>query len=89
MFIKKIGLAAALAAMFITGNAAVAYAESDAGLHEAAAQFNTSAGMEADTHTGTYAPWSSGYAGGSYAYAPRHAGKTHMSAKAKMKQKHS
>ncbi len=63
--LKKISLAA-LAATFITGSAAVAYADSDAGLHEAAAAWTTSAAMESDTHEGAYAPWR----GPSYAYAP-------------------
>ena len=86
MSMKQIGFAAALAATFITGSAAAAYAEGDAGLGEAARQFNTSAGMEAETHTGAFAPWpSDGYAGGPYAYAPRHAGRTHIRANAKMK----
>ncbi len=36
MMLKQYSLAAALAATFITGSAAVAYADSDAGIHEAA-----------------------------------------------------
>jgi hypothetical protein len=66
MMLKQISLAA-LAATFITGGTAVAYAEGDAGIGDAAREFSTSAGLErqyAQTHGGyRYFP-------GSYAAAP-------------------
>jgi len=83
MLLKQISLAAALAATFITGSAAVAYAEGDAGIGDAARQFNTSAGMESDAHEGAFASWPSyGYAPGPYAYAPRHSSRTYIRANA-------
>ena len=67
MLLKKIGLVAAVAATFITGSAAVAFAEGDAGIGDAAREVSTSAGLErqyAQTHGGyRYFP-------GSYAAAP-------------------
>jgi hypothetical protein len=69
--LKQISLAAALAATVITGSAAVAYAEGDAGIHDAARQFNTSAGMERgyDRHAYAAAPMTGSYAYG-YARGP-------------------
>jgi hypothetical protein len=59
--LKQVSLAAALAAAVITGSAAVAHAEGDAGIHEAARDFDTSASMERDERAGAYASY--GYAG--------------------------
>jgi hypothetical protein len=67
--LKQVSLAAALAATFITGSAAVAYADGDAGLNEAAAAWTTSAALERGANEGAFAPWRSyGYA--SYGYVP-------------------
>jgi succinate-acetate transporter protein len=67
IMLKQISLAA-LAATFITGSAAVAHAEGDAGLNEAAAAWTTSAALERGAHEGAFAAWPSyGYA--SYGYA--------------------
>jgi hypothetical protein len=63
--LKNISLAA-LAATFITGSAALAHAEGDAGLNEAAAAWTTSAALESGAHEGAFAPWR----GPAYAYAP-------------------
>jgi hypothetical protein len=67
MMLKRISLAAALAATFITGNAAVAYAEGDAGIHDAVREITTSAALEREflQRTVGYA-----YFPGSYAAAP-------------------
>jgi uncharacterized membrane protein len=72
MMLKKISLAAALAATFITGSAAVAYADSGVGVG-GPASITDSAALEAD-----YASRHGGYAysyaptgGNAYGYAPR------------------
>jgi hypothetical protein len=59
--LKQISLAAALAVTAITGSAAVAYAEGDAGINEAPSDFSTSAALERDERAGAFA---------SYGYAP-------------------
>jgi hypothetical protein len=58
--LKQISLAAALAATAITGSAAVAYAEGDAGIHDATRAFNTSASLQRDERAGAFASY--GYA---------------------------
>jgi hypothetical protein len=66
MLLKKIGLVAAVTATFITGSAAVAFAEGDAGIGDARRQLTTSAGLEreyANRH-------GHAYPGDSFAYMP-------------------
>jgi hypothetical protein len=58
--LKQISLAAALVATVVTGSAAVAYADADAGIHDATRAITTSAALQRDEHAGAWASY--GYA---------------------------
>jgi hypothetical protein len=86
--LKQISLAAALAATVVTGSAAVAYADADAGIHDADRAWTTSAALEQGANEGAFAPWPTyGYASYGYAQEPMRVQSSRKHASnAKMKQ---